>query len=599
MANPRLRSAARNRSAVSISSAAPALTPSQSTRGRAVLGKAPTPERANSNAGVSRRTSPAASASSGAGCSPRNASVKWSCSGRVKLTPSPPTFRASSSVGRSFSFTSEGSGNAKNRRMSYPFCPMARKSTTQTRSPLLPLPLVERLLSAAMSRGADFAEVYVGRNTSTAAMLDEGSIKSAQAGSVTGVGVRAIRGAQVGYAYSDELDERALLRTAQTAALIADGNREPGPVNMSRTPLPTYYQVRTPLASIDVARKIELLQQADAAARSYDKRVKQVTGAYADQTREILVANTLGHLAEDRQDLCRLSVQCDAFGKKGERRTGFYGGGGRVDFRFFEDFSPQQVGREAARQAVATLGAVPAPSGPQTVVLAPGWSGILLHEAVGHGLEADFIRKGTSLFTGKLGEKVASELVTVIDDGTVAGGRGSLNVDDEGNPGERKVLIERGVLKGYLYDHLNAKLTGQRSTGSGRRQSFRYAPMPRMTNTYLAPGDQTPEEIVRAVPKGLYCRQFGGGQVDISNGNFVFEIAEAYLIEQGEITKPVKGAMLIGVGPEVLKNVSAVGADAAHDPGLGTCGKDGQSVPVGVGLPTVRIDNVTVGGTGA
>jgi TldD protein len=312
-----------------------------------------------------------------------------------------------------------------------------------------------------------------------------------------------------------------------------------------------------------------------------------------------LVANTLGHLAEDRQDLCRLGVQCVAFGKKNERRTGFYGGGGRVDFRFFDDFSPAQVGREAARQAVATLGAVPAPSGPQTVVLAPGWSGILLHEAVGHGLEADFIRKGTSLFTGKLGEKVASELVTVIDDGTVAGGRGSINVDDEGNPGERKVLIEKGILKGYLYDHLNAKLTGQRSTGSGRRQSFRHAPLPRMTNTYLAQGDQAPEEILKGVPRGLYCRQFGGGQVDISNGNFVFEISEAYLIENGEITRPVKGAMLIGVGPEALKNVSAVGCDASHDPGLGTCGKDGQSVPVGVGLPTVRIDNLTVGGTGA
>jgi TldD protein len=248
---------------------------------------------------------------------------------------------------------------------------------------------------------------------------------------------------------------------------------------------------------------------------------------------------------------------------------------------------------------VATLGAVAAPAGPQTVVLAPGWSGILLHEAVGHGLEADFIRKGTSLFAGKLGERVASELVTVIDDGTVAGGRGSINVDDEGNPGERKVLIERGILRGYLYDHLNAKLTGQRSTGSGRRQSFRHAPMPRMTNTYLAPGDQTPEEIIGKVQRGLYCRQFGGGQVDISNGNFVFEISEAYLIEEGEIGKPVKGAMIIGVGPEALKNVSAVGNDAAHDPGIGTCGKDGQSVPVGVGLPTVRIDNVTVGGTGA
>jgi TldD protein len=463
---------------------------------------------------------------------------------------------------------------------------------------LLSLPLVERLLGTAMARGADFAEVYVERATSTAVSLDEGKIKSAQVGSVTGVGVRAIRGAQVGYAYSDDLDEAALLRTAQTAALVADGTREPGPVNMSRQPLPTHYQVREPLAGVDVARKIALVKAADKAARAYDKRIRQVTGGYADQTREILVANTLGHFAEDRQDLCRLGVQCVAFGKKNERRTGFYGGGGRVDFRFFEDFSPEQVGREAARQAIATLGAVAAPSGPQTVVLAPGWSGILLHEAVGHGLEADFIRKGTSLFAGKLGEKVASELVTVIDDGTVAGGRGSINVDDEGNPGERKVLIEKGVLKGYLYDHLNARLTGQRSTGSGRRQSFRHAPLPRMTNTYLAPGDQTAEEIIQAVPKGLYCRQFGGGQVDISNGNFVFEIAEAYLIENGEITRPVRGAMLIGVGPEALKNVTAVGNDAAHDPGLGTCGKDGQSVPVGVGLPTVRIDNVTVGGTG-
>jgi TldD protein len=477
--------------------------------------------------------------------------------------------------------------------------PKAVRKPAAPRAPLLPLPLVEKLLSAAMSRGAEFGEVYVERSTTTAVSLDEGKVRSAQVGSVTGVGVRAIRGAQVGYAYSDDLDEAALLRTAQTAALIAERTREPGPVSLSRTPLPTYYQVKQPLAGIDVARKIELVREADAAARAHDRRIKQVMAGYADQTREILVANTLGHLAEDRQDLCRLGVSCVAFGKGGERRTGFYGGGGRVDFRFFEDFSPAQVGREAARQAVATLGAVPAPAGPQTVVLAPGWSGILLHEAVGHGLEADFIRKGTSLFAGKLGEKVASELVTVIDDGTVAGGRGSLNVDDEGNPGERKVLIEKGVLKGYLYDHLNAKLTGQRSTGSGRRQSFRHAPMPRMTNTYLAPGDQTPEEILRGVRKGLYCRQFGGGQVDISNGNFVFEISEAYLIEEGEVTRPVKGAMLIGVGPEALKNVSAVGSDASLDPGLGTCGKDGQSVPVGVGLPTVRIDNVTVGGTGA
>src|SRR5205085_1986242 len=321
--------------------------------------------------------------------------------------------------------------------------PKAVRKPAAIRAPLLPLPLVEKLLSAAMSRGAEFGEVYVEGAISTAVSLDEGKVRSAQVGAVTGVGVRAIRGAQVGYAYSDDLDEAALLRTAQTAALIADGTRDPGPVSLSRTPLPTHYQVKQPLAGIDVARKIELVREADAAARGHDRRIKQVMAGYADQTREILVANTLGHLAEDRQDLCRLGVSCVAF-----------------------------------------------------------------------------------------------ELVTVIDDGTVAGGRGSLNVDDEGNPGERKVLIEKGVLKGYLYDHLNAKLTGQRSTGSGRRQSFRHAPMPRMTNTYLAPGDRAPDEIIRAVPKGLYCRQFGGGQVDISNGNFVFEIAEAYLIEQGEITKP-------------------------------------------------------------
>ena len=243
------------------------------------------------------------------------------------------------------------------------------------------------------------------------------------------------------------------------------------------------------------------------------------------------------------------------------------------------------------------LGAIDAPAGSQTVVLAPGWSGILLHEAVGHGLEADFIRKKTSLFAGKVGERVASDLVTVIDDGTVAGGRGSLNVDDEGNPAQRKVLIEKGILKGYLYDSLNAKLMGTETTGSGRRESFRHAPLPRMTNTFLAPGDLDPQEIVGSVKKGLYCAQFGGGQVDITNGNFVFEVNEAYLIEDGKLTQPVKGATLIGVGPVALQKVTMVGNDPMHDPGMGTCGKSGQSVPVGVGLPTLRLDDVTVGGT--
>jgi TldD protein len=464
-------------------------------------------------------------------------------------------------------------------------------------APLLPQPLIERLLAVAMERGGEFAEIYVERALTTAVVLEESRIKSAQTGLVQGVGVRVISGAKVGYAYSDDLDEPALMRAARTAALIAQGKGSEQSFKVSRTPAPTYYKVAMPLADVDVAHKAELVLRADKAARAFDSRVKQVNGSYADNTKRIAVANTLGYYTEDTQDLCRISVQVVAEGKNKERRTGFYGGGGRVSFSHFDSFTPEQVGREAARQAVATLGAAECQAGPQTVVLAPGWSGILLHEAVGHGLEADFIRKGTSLFAGKLGQKVASDLVTVIDDGTVANSRGSINVDDEGVAGERKVLIEKGVLKGYMYDSLNAKLMGQRSTGSGRRESFKSMPLPRMTNTYLAPGDHAPEDIVKEVKKGLYCATFGGGQVDITNGNFVFEVSEAYQIEDGKIGRPVKNAILIGVGPEALKNVSRVGCDPMPDPGMGTCGKDGQSVPVGVGLPTLRIDNMTVGGT--
>jgi TldD protein len=448
-----------------------------------------------------------------------------------------------------------------------------------------------------MERGADFAEVYAERTERTSASLEEGAIRSANFGVDQGVGIRAISGAKVGYAYSDDLDPESLDRAARTAAHIASSSREAAPVALRRVAAPTHYQVIEPLATADIQPKIDLLMRGNRAARAYDARVKQVNGAFADQTRAICVANTQGHFAEDVQDLCRLHFYVIAVGKDGERRTGFYGGGGRVDLRFFESFRPEDVAEEAARQAIATLGAVAAPAGPRTVVLAPGWSGILLHEAIGHGLEADFIRKKTSLFTDKLGQKVASDKVTVIDDGTVANARGSINVDDEGVPGERKLLIEGGVLRGYMSDTLNAKLMGGRSTGSGRRESFRSPPLPRMTNTYLAPGDETPEDILRGVKTGLYCAAFGGGQVDISNGNFVFEVAEAYLIENGKLTRPVKNATLIGVGPEALKKVSHVGNDPRPDPGMGTCGKDGQSVPVGVGLPTVRIDDLTVGGT--
>jgi TldD protein len=448
-----------------------------------------------------------------------------------------------------------------------------------------------------MERGGDFAEVYVERTLTTAAMLEESRIKSAQTGLIQGVGVRVISGGKVGYAYSDDWEEPALLRAASTAAMIAQGGGAERSFPVRRAAVPSHYRVATPLMDVDVALKTALLSRADKAARAFDSRVKQVNASYVDQTRRIAIANTEGRYTEDTQDLCRMAVNVVAQGKGGEQRTGMYGGGGRVPFTHWDTFPPEAVAREAARQAVATLGAVDCAAGPQTVVLAPGWSGILLHEAVGHGLEADFIRKGTSLFAGKLGQKVASDLVTVIDDGTVSSGRGSINIDDEGNPGERKVLIENGVLKNYLYDSLNAKLMGQRTTGSGRRESFKHLPLPRMTNTFLAPGDHAPEDILKEVKSGLYCATFGGGQVDITNGNFVFEVSEAYQIEDGRLGRPVKNAMLIGVGPEALKNVTRVGCDPMPDPGMGICMKDGQMLPVGVGLPTLRIDNVTVGGT--
>lgn len=448
-----------------------------------------------------------------------------------------------------------------------------------------------------MERGADFAEVYVERNEFTAVSLEEDRVKSAQNGLSQGVGVRVLAGTKVGYAYSDDLDEEALFCAARTSAFIAHGGGTERSFRVARAPLPTFYRLDAHLSDIEVAKKRDLVMRANVAARAFDKRIKQAMCSWADSTKHILIANTAGRLAEDRQDLCRLSTMVVAADTKGARRTGSYGGGGRVSLKHFDTFTPELVAREAARQAVAGLEAVDAEAGQQTVVLAPGWSGILLHEAVGHGLEADFIRKGTSLFAGKLGQKVASDLVTVIDDGTMANARGSLNVDDEGNVGQFKVLIERGELKGFMFDSLNAKLMNQQSTGSGRRESFRHLPMPRMTNTYLAPGEDNPEDILKSVSKGVYCANFGGGQVDITNGNFVFEVSEAYEIRKGKRGRPLKGVTLIGVGPEALKNVSRIGNDPMPDPGMGTCGKDGQSVPVGVGLPTVRIDNMTVGGT--
>jgi len=462
---------------------------------------------------------------------------------------------------------------------------------------LVPLPLVERLLGLALSKGGDFAEIYVERSRLNSVALEERKIRTATYGISLGVGIRVITGTEVGYAYSDDLETKALESAALVAAAIAQTSKNPGPVSVTPKTIPNRYPVDPPPDATPPRDKVDLLLRGDEAAHAHDPRVTQVMGSFVDQTKDILVANSDGIVVEDRQVMCRLSFFAIATGKDGDQRTGFYGGGGRVPFAHFDELTPEKAATEATRMAVAQIGAVNCPAGPQTVVLSPGWSGILLHEAVGHGLEADFIHKGTSLFAGKVGEKVGSDLVTVIDSGTIPHRRGSLNIDDEGTEATENVLIEKGVLKGYMYDRLSAQIMGTESTGNGRRQSYQYAPIPRMTNTYMAAGQHTHDEIIASVDQGLYCAAFGGGQVDISNGNFVFEVSEGYLIEKGKLTAPVKNATLIGVGADALKNISMVGDDFALDPGIGSCGKDGQGVPVGVGLPTVRMDEITVGGT--
>lgn len=461
---------------------------------------------------------------------------------------------------------------------------------------LVPLNFAERLLGVALAQGGDFAEVYVERSRANSVSLEEEKIRTAAYGVSLGVGIRVIAGTEVGYAYSDDLEAAALEQTARVAAAIARGGRDPGPIRVASRHLPDRYPVETPPDAVPPRDKVDLLLRGDRAAHGLDKRITQVMGGFVDSTKEILIATSEGVLAEDRQVMCRLSFTTIA-DDGGDRRTGFHGGGGRVPFEHYEDFSPEEAAKEAARMAIAQLGAIEAPAGPQTVVLSPGWSGVLLHEAVGHGLEADFICKGTSLYSDKQGERVASELVTVIDSGELPHRRGSVNVDDEGNIPKENVLIEDGILRGYMVDRLSGAMMASESTGSGRRESYQHAPLPRMTNTYLAKGPHTHEEILASVRKGFYCAAFGGGQVDISNGNFVFEVREGYLIEDGKLTSPVKNATLIGVGPDALKNVSMVGDNPELDPGIGSCGKDGQTVPVGVGLPTVRIDDLTVGGT--
>jgi TldD protein len=461
----------------------------------------------------------------------------------------------------------------------------------------LTIPEIESLLGAALSKGGDYADLYFEYTTLNSLSLEEQIVKSANRSVRQGVGVRVISGEKTGYAYCDEIDAAAIRKAALTAAHIANSQSNIGPINVSSAhPAHDLYPVAQLINDEPLPRKIKLLNRVDRASRAYDRRIREVQTSLADEHKIVLIATSDGLLIGDVQPLARMRVMCIA-DDDGNLQSGVSGGGGRIGMDFFSDQLVDHYATEAARQAIVQLEAQDAPAGAMEVVLGPGWPGVLLHEAVGHGLEADFNRKGTSAFSGLIGQKVASELCTVVDEGTMPNRRGSLNIDDEGNPTSQTVLIEKGVLRGYLQDKLSSRLTGANLTGNGRRESYRHMPMPRMTNTFMLNGESTPDEIIRSVKRGLYAMQFGGGQVDITNGKFVFSASEAYLIEDGQVTAPVKGATLIGNGPVALTKVTAVANDLALDEGVGTCGKDGQSVPVGVGLPTIKISEMTVGGT--
>ncbi|HSY01244.1 MAG TPA: metalloprotease TldD [Acidobacteriaceae bacterium] len=458
--------------------------------------------------------------------------------------------------------------------------------------------LLERCLGEALSAGGDYADLYFESVAATSLGVDESIVKSASQGVSAGCGVRVVSGERTGYAYTDDLSADRLLRAARTAALIANGPATQTVQGFTETEVPNLYPAPAADLDTDLASKLDLVMRADRAARKYDPRVTQVRASYADELRRILVAASDGTYASDTQPMARMNVFVLA---KDATRTakGSSGGGGRVEIGYFAGPKrPEHFAEEAARTAILQLSAVAAPAGEMEVVLGPGWPGVLLHEAVGHGLEADFNRKKTSAFAGMIGRQVASPKVTVVDNGRMPSRRGSLNVDDEGSATQETVLIENGVLKCYLSDKLSARLMGIPGTGNGRRESYQQIPMPRMTNTYMLAGEDDPYDIIRSVKRGLYAVNFGGGQVDITSGKFVFSASEAYLIEDGKVTAPVRDATLIGNGPEALKHVSMVGNDLALDEGIGTCGKDGQSVPVGVGMPTVKLDRMTVGGTG-
>lgn len=460
---------------------------------------------------------------------------------------------------------------------------------------------IEKIMGRLLSSPVDAADIYFQSSHFESWVMEAGIIKEGSHSIEQGAGVRAVFGEKTGFAYSDRIELPVLLEAANNVKAIVRQGHEVEPVQCKITTKAAdwskYYATQNPLKSLADQQKIDLLHRVDSETRKLDSRIEEVIVSLVGVHEHVLVARQDGSLVADVRPLVRMNVTV-IVEQDGQREQGSMGGGGRRDYSYFIDQDTALgYGREAVRQALVNLEAVEAPAGNMTVVLGSGWPGILLHEAIGHGLEGDFNRKGTSAFSGRVGERVASDLCTVVDDGTLAGRRGSLTIDDEGTPTEQTVLIENGILKGYMQDNLNARLMGVKPTGNGRRESYAHLPMPRMTNTYMLPGRHDPEEIIRSVKKGLYAKNFGGGQVDITSGKFVFSASEAYLIEDGKITRAVKGATLIGNGPEVLTKVSMVGSDLELDSGVGTCGKDGQSVPVGVGQPTLKIDGLTVGGT--
>lgn len=462
----------------------------------------------------------------------------------------------------------------------------------------LTVPQVEQVLDHILASKVDDADIYFQKTRSEGWSLEEGIVKAGSFSIDQGVGVRAISGEKTAFAYSDDVSLPSLKSASAAVREIGMGQGANGLAHAQIVHASDRYLPSDPIASLPAPEKVALLEKLEHLARAIDPRVKQVMASLSGEYDVIMVQRADGQRVADVRPLVRLGITV-IVEQDGRREQGYAGGGGRTDYSYFTEDILKRYAQEAVHQAVVNLDARPAPAGQMPVVLGPGWPGILLHEAIGHGLEGDFNRKGSSAFANRIGERVAAPGVTVVDDGTLSGRRGSLNVDDEGTPAQQTVLIEDGILKGYIQDTHNARLMGVAPTGNGRRESYAHLPLPRMTNTYMLPGQTDPQEIVASIDRGIYAVNFGGGQVDITNGKFVFSMSEAYWVENGKIQYPIKGATLIGNGPDALTRVSMVGNDLALDAGVGTCGKEGQSVPVGVGQPTLRIDGLTVGGTGS